>query len=160
MSVLTVYEFYKRNWNKQVELQYKQRIEEVIANDKQSHYNYLSPLQLYLRKTPVLNVVSGVNDFDCVTVHQEIDYVVERLFIETTVEFYPCFVCDNKNYCQATLNKTTSNLDLWCIHLFGDDDVSYSFDIIGEFEARLVWTEIKHKGLIDHEFIDKCYFSN
>ena len=158
-NYLTEKEFLEKNWNKKIEAEHEQAIFEGIArNDTYSAwYKTLTPLSMYLHHTsamvcPVTGSIidKPIND----------DWKEEVVYLETTRDFYGNYFCEGKKYCMASFwADEDSNLDLWKIHLGGTDDCSYSFDILGEKEARIVWGNL-FKQVVTDENTKEFYFSN
>lgn len=83
----------------------------------------------------------------------------ETVYMPTSMDFFGNYVLDGVEYCQASLYKQDSNLDLWTIHLSGDDDFSLSFDCIGESEARHKWGSLFDNDTITEVLLKGWYFS-
>lgn len=162
MKYLTQKEFYTNNWNKEREELHKKAIDVGISRDDSysAWFKTITPLQHYLHGTYELaiKVVDGV---ETIVERKDLGWKEEVVFLPTNKEFYPNYVCEGQTYCKAALwVNTDSNLDLWTIHLSGNDDYSISWDVIGENEAKVIWDSLFEKELLTEEQVNHFYFSN
>lgn len=157
MKILTVVDYLTKTFTPEVEKTLAKNIQDRIdANDQYSGwYKTLTPLQLHCH-----SFVGSVKVVDNKIVQRSDMYYKAVCFMPTDKEFYPSYTCDGYAYCYATMTKVESNLDLYTIHLSGDDDYSVSFDIIGEDAAYNEWDRLMSVDYITDELIEQYYFSN
>lgn len=123
-------------------------------------YKKISPLELYLHSTDLCVKKKGSNYFKDVGSSTD-TYKQEVVYFKTQKEFYPSHYCEKEAYCKGFIwENTDSNLELWTIHLGGNDDYSVSLDIIGKDEAQKEWERLKGLDVITDSTVEHYYFSN
>jgi len=77
----------------------------------------------------------------------------------TIDDWYGSFVVNNKQYVEGRIYQVVSNLDLWSIHLAGNDDYSITQSFISKQEAIDEWDRLGKLKSVPNEMKD-YYFSN
>lgn len=68
----------------------------------------------------------------------------------------------NKKWVRVKIRKINSNLNLYQVHCSGDDDCSYSFDIIGRIDTdkEILWLQAQNNLTINKVKSRGYYFTN
>ena len=114
MSILTEYEYYRLTYTNEQKQILLNRIQQGISNNDvySDWYRNITPLQLHLYDSGLRINDNSDNFNNVITIHT---YRVETIFIETTADFYPCYMVAGKKYCKAYLYETPSNLGIWTV---------------------------------------------
>ena len=83
------------------------------------------------------------------------DRYIESIFLEcgsantepSAHYIQPYMTSDGKFWAQITVEKMESNLDLYMIHISGDDDASYSLHCLGKSEVKKMFHILTRDGM-------------
>ena len=85
---------------------------------------------------------------------------VETRYHETMSDWYPAHIVDGKKCVSLTFTKKTANIEIYTIHMGGDDDYSLSKQYVSKEEAYKEWEYLKTLRYVNRNSLSGVFFSN